>query len=413
MSRLYHSEEGRVMPSLCEELSTFRRARKHLGLPATGAPAQLWILARSHPENGAPLHVRLNGADVADVVSQKPGAYQWECVDVPPEALREGTNTVELWTDTTGFTGWSLALEAGHPVPASELSDDGGDTWRGAAMGYLNAVLAEYVVRIRLGEGEDDAPGPVVWEDRSHPRVASLRARLPEAATGDAPVLERVRALASWLASTWEHTGSNRAESYAPWDAETLLAWGAAQVGHNGKRPIAMCVHYAAALTSAAQAVGIAARCAVLIEAPNGGAGHFVTEIWEPDLGRWVVVDPNADALFVKDGVPMTMSEIQAAGTGIGRHIDYGPGSAFQKSFPHIVEFCRDNLEKGLCFGHRSVWHRADLLSTPWLSPPGHGSLAYCETGLVWERRDLDRGFGMFPTFGDAAWFDAPPAGWE
>lgn len=162
MSRLYHSEEGRVMPSLCEELSTFRRARKHLGLPATGAPAQLWILARSHPENGAPLHVRLNGADVADVVSQKPGAYQWECVDVPPEALREGTNTVELWTDTTGFTGWSLALEAGHPVPASELSDDGGDTWRGAAMGYLNAVLAEYVVRIRLGEGEDDAPGPVV-----------------------------------------------------------------------------------------------------------------------------------------------------------------------------------------------------------------------------------------------------------
>ena len=32
MSRLYYSEEGRVMPSLCEELTIFRRARKTLTL---------------------------------------------------------------------------------------------------------------------------------------------------------------------------------------------------------------------------------------------------------------------------------------------------------------------------------------------------------------------------------------------
>jgi hypothetical protein len=46
------------------------------------------------------------------------------------------------------------------------------------------------------------------------------------------------------------------------------------------------------------------------------------------------------------------------------------------------------------------------------MSPPAHGSLSYCETGLVWERRELDRGFGMFPAFGDSSWFDAAPAGW-
>ncbi|HJP29342.1 MAG TPA: transglutaminase domain-containing protein, partial [Candidatus Latescibacteria bacterium] len=208
------------------------------------------------------------------------------------------------------------------------------------------------------------------------------------------------------------HTSSARAEQYAPWDAETLLAWAPGQRGHNGKRPIAMCVHYAAALVSAAQAVGIPARCAVLTEAVNGMQGHFVAEVWEPDLGKWVVVDPNADAMFVQDGIPMSMTEIQNAGQGIGELIEFGPGTEFQLTFPHIVEFAEQNLKKGVCFRHRSVWHRADLLTSPWMSPPAHGSLSYCETGLVWERRELDRGFGMFPAFGDSSWFDAAPAGW-
>ena len=56
----------------------------------------------------------------------------------------------------------------------------------------------------------------------------------------------------------------------------------------------------------------------------------------------------------------------------------------------------------------RYLW-AADLLSHPEYSPPGHGSLTYCETMLVWEERDLESGFGMFPYFGDADYFDAPP----
>ena len=35
MSRLYYSEEGRVIPSLGEELTRFRHLRKTLDLPAT------------------------------------------------------------------------------------------------------------------------------------------------------------------------------------------------------------------------------------------------------------------------------------------------------------------------------------------------------------------------------------------
>ena len=414
MSLLYYTEEGRVIPSLGEDLTRFRHIRKTLDLPATDGTARVWILARCYPDNTAPLRLAVNGTEVVmSVGGERPGAYCWHHVDVDASALRAGANTFQLWTDTSAMDGWSIALEAGHANPGSEVSDDGGQSWRRERMGYLNAVLGEHVLRVRLEEGQDPPPPAVVWENAASPRVASLRQRLPSAARGDAPVLERVRALSSWLASSWEHTGSGRAEQYAPWDAETLLSWAPQQRGHNGKRPIAMCVHYAAALVSAAQSVGIPARCAVLTETVNGVAGHFVAEVWEPELGKWVVVDPNTDAFFVRDGIPMSMTQIQQAGDDIGDFIEWGPGTEFQLTFPHIVEFAEGNLKNGVCFRHRSVWHRADLLTSPWMSPPGHGSLSYCETGLVWERRDLDRGFGMFPAFGDAAWFDAPPAGWE
>jgi len=413
MSRLYVSEEGRVMPGHCEELTRFRRARKQLHLPATDSTAQLWILLRAYPNCSSPLHLSVNSVEIASIEAERPGAWHWHCLDVEATALHAGVNQIELWTDTSAMDGWSLALEAGHAQPDSEISDDGGRQWRRERMGYLNTLLAEYVVRIRLAEGEDPAPDAVVFEDPNSPRLASLRQMLPASAFGDAPVLERARILSSWLAASWEHTGSGRAEQYAPWDAETLLAWAPGQIGHNGKRPIAMCVHYAAALVSAAQSVGIAARCAVLTEAVNGMQGHFVAEIWDPELNKWVVVDPNSDALFVRDGVAMSMTEIQQAGPGIGTLIEWGAGTEFQLSFPHIVEFAEETLKKGVCFAHRSVWHRADLLTSPWMSPPGHGALSYCETGLVWEQRDLQHGFGMFPSFADPAWFDRPPESFE
>ena len=410
MSRLFYSEEGRVLPSLCEELTVFRRARKTLALPATAAPASLYILARCYPDNDKPLHLQINGGEVVPLAPQRRGVYAWHEVKVAAGRLLAGDNQFELWTETAAMNGWSLAIEPGSAT-GSALSDDGGKTWRRQRMAYLNVVPGEYVVRVRLAEGEDPPPPAMVWEKRQHPRVESLRRLLPAVAAGSGPALERVRALSAWLASSWEHTNSARAHLYSPWDAETVLAWGPAQAGHNGKRPIAMCVHYAAVLVSCAQAAGIPARCAVLTEAVNGANGHFVAEVWVDELEKWIVVDPNSDALFVEDGVPMSMAQIQARGTDLRGVIEYGPGSAFQRTFPHMVGFLRDNLEKGLCFGLRSVWYRSDLLSRPELSPPGHGSLSYCETGLVWEQRDLERGMGMFPHFGDGAYFDGPPAG--
>lgn len=410
MSKIYLSEEGRVIPTLGEELTTYRRARKQLELPGTDAPGILYVLARSHGDVGPLLRLAVNGTEVAPIEPNATGVYGWHEIEVETSLLREGKNTFEFWTETSAMNAWALAVEGGHVQPGSSLSDDGGKSWRGERMGYLNVLRGEYVVRLRLAEGEDPVPAAVVPEDPACPRLESLRQAVPREARQQGTLLGRVRTLSSWLSSSWEHTSSARAAQYTPWDAETILAWGSARRGHSGQRPISMCVHYGAAFVSFCQALGIPARCAVLMGTPNGFDGHFVAEVWFAEYGKWVMVDPNADAICWKDGKPLSIPEIQQVGDGLGELIEWGPGSNFQRTFPHMVEFIRDNLEKGVCFRHRSVWHRADLISHPELSPPGHGSVSYCETGLVWEKRDLQRGFGMFRYFAEPAYFDAPPA---
>lgn len=410
MSTLYTNEEGRVIPTLCEELTTYRRAQTVLNLPSTASEGTLYLLARSYAHPPSPLRISINEIELEPVLPASEGFYLWYAVPVAPSILRTGSNVVEVWTDATAMNAWSLALEAGHGIPESAISDDGGRTWRHNRMGYLNAVCAEYVIRIRLEEGNDTSPPPIIWEDPAHPRLASLRRVIPDHVRSDAPLMDRVRKLASWIAMSWEHSGASRPAQYTPWDAETILTWGRHRSGHSAQRPIVMCVHYAVAFVTACQALGIPARCAVLMGTPNGTDGHFVSEVWFEEYKKWVMVDPNTDAIFQHNGTPLSITDIQQAGDDLSEMVEWGAGYAFQKTFPHMSAFIRNNLLKGVCFRHRSIWPYMNLLSRPELSPPGHGSVSYCETDLVWESGDLERGFGMFRYFADSEYFDTPPA---
>lgn len=411
MSRLYHNESGRVIPALCEELTRFRRARAVLHLPATGSDAVLFVLAQPHRVDDNPLNCSINGIRQEAIRAQPDLHYRWYERVLKAGDLREGENVVELWTEDSAMTGWSLALEAGGPPARCMLSDDGGAHWRSDRMGYLNAVQGNYCVRIRLGEGRDDPAPDMAWASADHPRAQSLRDLLPRRVSNSADRLTQIRELSSWLASGWEHSGSGRATVYAPWDAETILAWGGRRRGHNGERPIAMCVHYAVAFVSACQALRIPARCAALMGTPNGYDGHFVAEVWFEEYRKWVMVDPNCDAILFRKGRPLSIEEIQALGDGLEPHVEWGSGTRYQRTFSHMRDFMRNNLLKGVCFRHRSVWPRADFLSHPEHSPPGHGSVSYCETGLVWTEKDVDDGFGMFRYFAPSGYFTAPPDG--
>ena len=216
MSRLYHTEEGRVLPSLCEELTVHRRARKVLRLPSTSAAGRLFILARARRGSASPLRLAVNDSESAAIQPVTPGRYRWYETAVDLSHLASGDNAFEFWTDSTAMDAWSLAIEPGHAEPESWLSDDGGLGWRNDRMGYLNAVRGEYVVRLRLGEGEDPPPPPMVWEDPNDPRVAALPDMLPSDARDGRSTLDRVRALSSWLASSWEHANSAVAMQLAP-----------------------------------------------------------------------------------------------------------------------------------------------------------------------------------------------------
>jgi hypothetical protein len=223
--------------------------------------------------------------------------------------------------------------------------------------------------------------------------------------------MKRVRALTYWLSTSWQHTDSGVAQQYAPWDAETILAWGRVRTGHDGRLPIVMCVHYGAAFVSCAQAAGLRARAVITADTINGYCGHFVAEVWFDEYGKWVLVDPNLDASFRQAGVPLSAREVQAAGSDLSDLVEWGRGTEFQRRYPHIEAFVCDNYLRGRWIRSRSNWARADFLSRPDLTPPGHGMTAYCETSLVWDAELRPRGFGMFPYFGDRDYFEAPPEG--
>jgi hypothetical protein len=303
---------------------------------------------------------------------------------------------------------WSLALEEGHREPDSFVSTNNGQKWRNEKMGYLNVSRGEYVVRVRLSEGVDPAPPAMNWENPKTPRLRRLLELLPRETLEPGPTLGRIRVLMTWVCTRWEYRNLTNGVVLAPWDAETIITWGQAGQGHAGREPVVMCVHYGVTFVTCCMALGIPARCAIFTGAIGGWNGHFTVEVWFEEFGKWVMVDPNMDAILFQDGIPLSVSEIQQAAPDLTDLIHWGPGHDFQIKNPLIEPWIRENYLQGICFRHRSIWPRTDFLSHPELTPT-HTTTSYSETNLVWEAKDLYEGFGMFPYFGDHDYFDAPP----
>ena len=150
-------------------------------------------------------------------------------------------------------------------------------------------------------------------------------------------------------------------------------------------------------------------------ESLNGPMGHFLSEVWFDEFQKWVVVDPQLDTIYFDDGIPLSFDELRAAGSTAGRLAVFGPGIAFQRRYAHIeAGFIEAKAGQKINWArHRGLWPRADFLTRPELTPPGHGTTAYCEANLVWEIRELEEDYGMFPYFGDQGYFNAPPVGWD
>lgn len=415
MSKLYYSEKGHVVATLCEELTTYRRARKALTLPDTAHDGQLFVLVRPYEQDTLPLLISVNGKPLPPVSPEPKIFFRWYDITVPHAFLKPGENVIELWTDATAMNAWALAIEPGSRSGGSTLSTDGGKTWRDHQMGYLNVLQGEYVIRMRLAERDDPAPPAMTFEDASSPRLESLRRLISSEILQKRSTLERVKALSTWVCEAWVHTGTALGSTQnTPWDPETILAWGKTLRGHNGRKPIVHCVHYGVVFVMCAQAAGVAARCNCVEGNLDNLGGHFIAEVWLEDYRKWAMVDANLDAMFWDGNVPMSILDIQQHNAPLNPLVKWGSGTQCRlKEWKLCDDFERQNpfhlYLDGTTFRHRSVWPRSDFLSRPELTPPGHGTLSFCETELVWHKRDFADAFKMFPYFADSDYFDAPP----
>ncbi|MCP4590633.1 MAG: transglutaminase domain-containing protein [bacterium] len=156
--------------------------------------------------------------------------------------------------------------------------------------------------------------------------------------------LARVRAVCHWVNGRWDHNGSNEPKKRDP-----LSILEEAKTGRRFR-----CVEYAAVTQGCLGALGITARTVALktadVETRKSGAGHVVVEAWLNDAKRWVLLDPQEDAVFTRDGVPINAVELQmalaeqAAGISLGQnHADASTYTRWMTQYLFYFDIKLDN----------------------------------------------------------------------
>jgi hypothetical protein len=112
----------------------------------------------------------------------------------------------------------------------------------------------------------------------------------------------------SWSHTQWSHNGDNEPKKK---DAISILE----EAHTEGKQ--FRCVEYGIVGTAALNAIGLPARVLALkvkeVETTPYGAGHVLLEVYLKDLGKWVLMDGQWDAMPVLNGVPLNAAEFQQA----------------------------------------------------------------------------------------------------
>ncbi len=154
-----------------------RQAKKILILPAMAARGAVLSFYGAEPvgeglTGTVPLQVRVNGRVLRkdSDAARLPPAYRngrphWKYLEVPPDALRAGTNEIVFFADSASEdAAWKLLIaehryfEAGGwpsntPLPRrSARSENGGASWTADSLGLDGAMQGEYMVRLTLDQ---------------------------------------------------------------------------------------------------------------------------------------------------------------------------------------------------------------------------------------------------------------------
>jgi transglutaminase-like putative cysteine protease len=173
-----------------------------------------------------------------------------------------------------------------------------------------------YLVRLRPVEAVplsfDESDREVIsrsWSAYSDEYLEQLRTgfRLDALVNDCETDYQRVRAVANWVHNRWEHDSSNQ-----PAQSDPIFILREAAKGQRFR-----CVEYGIVIAGCLQALGIEARTLELktrdCETRASGAGHVAAEAYLPELGKWVFIDGQANAIPELDGIPLNAVEFQQA----------------------------------------------------------------------------------------------------
>lgn len=118
---------------------------------------------------------------------------------------------------------------------------------------------------------------------------------------------EKVKTIASWVHGLWEHDGYN-----TPKQNDALYILNEVKAGQRFR-----CVEYGIVTTACLNAIGLPSRTLSLktknAESTPSGAGHVVMEVFLKDMNKWIMVDPQWDAIPWSKGKPLNAVEFQKA----------------------------------------------------------------------------------------------------
>jgi len=403
MSRVIFTDNNRVLPEHAQPIGAEVAARKRLHIERIGRVdgARLFFFARRMRTNMPKMTVAVNGRQIGQVGAvARAAGFGWFSVNVPPEALRRGDNDIVLASPTCTPGDWRLALAA-TPRPAQSFaSPDGGKTWGAEHLGRFAAMTGEYLVRLRLDDGQPIPEPEFIPEPDSCPELGRLRQALPEPVVAAGPdTYERARQLGTWLARRLTYANTDDASQYCPWNFWEILRGNddnkrALQRGRPTPN-IVMCVHFAVAYVQAATALGVKARCMVCTAGIHTSHGHFFPEVWLPERECWAVVDPTGDFVFIdEDGAPRGACDLYAHRDRLPAWLTYGPGWArHRKRLGGFRDVC---VRSGATYRNLGYWRRHDFFSHPEEAASVHGAVSYCEPDIVWLQGD-DQRLAAFP----------------
>lgn len=152
------------------------------------------------------------------------------------------------------------------------------------------------------------------YGDPTSDRMSQLRREfdLEEVVSGAGSEFEGFLALKRWVRSRWNHGYSHVRVDVK--DSLDIL-----RAAANGEQ--FCCGHYARTFVDCACALGWPARTiGITIEHPEyprdyhvGNTGHSIVEVWSNEYEKWVVMDPDVNVYYCRDGVPLCALEIRDA----------------------------------------------------------------------------------------------------